>query len=60
MSQRLFLIVDHLVFVVVVVLLAVVVVVLAFVVGAAAAEFDVVISVDVAAVATDVAVGVVK
>ena len=55
-----FLIVDHLVFVVVVVLLAVVVVVLAFVVDAAAAEFDVVISVDVAAVATNVAVGVVK
>ena len=50
-----FLIVDHVVFVV-----AVVAVVLAFVVDAAAAEFDVVISVDVAAVATDVAVGVVK
>ena len=53
MSQRLFLIVDHVVFVVVVVV-AVVVVVLAFVVdaaaAAAAAEFDVVISADVTAV----------
>ena len=45
-------IVDHVVFVVavVVVVVAVVVVVLAFVVDAAAAEFDVVISADVAAV----------
>ena len=43
-------IVDHVVFVVVVVVVAVVVVVLAFVVDVAAAEFDVVISADVAAV----------
>ena len=49
MSQRLFSIVDHVAFVVVVVV-AVVVVVLAFVVDAAAVEFDVVISADVAAV----------
>ena len=43
-------IVDHVVFVVVVVVVAVVVVVLAFVVDVPAAEFDVVISADVAAV----------
>ena len=59
-----FLIVDHVVFVVavvvVVVVVAVVAVVLAFVVDAAAAEFDVVISADFAAVNADVAVGVVK
>ena len=52
MSQRLFFIVDPVVFVVAVIVAvaAVVVVVLAFVVEAAAAEFDVVISADVAAV----------
>ena len=51
MSQRLFLNVDHVVFVVAVVaVVVVVVVVLAFVVDVAAAEFDVVISADVAAV----------
>ena len=51
MSQRLFLIVDHVVFVVaVVVVVAVDAVVLAFVVDVAAAEFDVVISAGVAAV----------
>ena len=43
-------IVDHVVFVVVFVVVVAVVVVLAFVVDAAAAEFDVVISADVAAV----------
>ena len=48
MVQRPFLIIGHVVFVVVV--LAFVVVVIAFLVDAAAAEFDVVISADVAAV----------
>ena len=48
MSEKLFLNVDHVVFVVVVI--AVVVVVLAFVIDVAADEFDVVISADVAAV----------
>ena len=51
MSQRLFLIVDHVVFVVaVVVVVAVVAVVLIFFLDAVAAEFDVVISACVAAV----------
>ena len=50
MTQRLFLIDDYLVFIVVVVVVVVVVAVVVFVVAVAAAEFDIVISANVAVV----------